>query len=98
LSHRAWRTASLVAFAIYFVFFAVSSVLLEDAAVVAATMAEAEFTAGYIFAVFGAVARLDSWFFGLPNVTVVQSWQSGALCSGLLYLFFDMARSIYTIT
>jgi hypothetical protein len=33
----------------------------------------------------------------LPNVTVVQSWQSGALCSGLLYLFFDMARSIYTI-
>jgi hypothetical protein len=43
LSHRAWRTASLVDLAIYLVFFAVSSVLLEDAAVVAATMAEAEF-------------------------------------------------------
>ena len=44
--HRAWRTASLVTLAIYFVFFVVSSSPLALAlavAEVAATTAEAEF-------------------------------------------------------
>ena len=32
-------------------------------------------------------------------VTVVQSWQSGgALCSGLLYLFFDIAGVVYIVS
>jgi hypothetical protein len=47
----------------------------------------------WLFIVFDITV---SCFFGLLIVTVVQSWQSGVLCSGLLYLFFDMARSVWT--
>ena len=61
---------------------------------VAATMAEAEFTFEYVAEFFTVWVVVDSCFFVLLMVTVVQSWQSGALCSGLLYLFFDMTVAV----
>jgi hypothetical protein len=87
-SHRETRTASDVTLAMYFVFFWSSSDPPEpdpSGLVIAATTAEAEFE----FDCDGAdvslllVCRLD-----LLIVTVVQSWQSGASRSGVLYLFF----------
>jgi hypothetical protein len=80
------RTASLVTFAMYFVFFVSSpSAFLE--AVVAATTADAELTDDVlIVADFWVVA---GWVFDFDfeSVTVVQSWQSGTSGSGVLYLF-----------
>ena len=76
-SHRDWRTASLVTFAIYLVFFMSSpSPPPPVLAVVAATMADAEFTCDVV-AVAVAVFWVEGWVFDLPIVTVVQSWQSG---------------------
>ena len=84
-SHRETRTASDVTLAMYFVFFWSSSDPDPTGLVIAATTAEAEFE----FDCDGAdvplllICRLD-----LLIVTVVQSWQSGASRSGVLYLFF----------
>jgi len=85
-SHRAWRIASLVAFATYLVFFASSA---SVPVVVAAMTADAEFLVAAIDASVGldaaaslyevTVAGLD-----LLIVTGVQSWQSGASRSGVL--------------
>ena len=88
-SHRAVRTASLVTFAMYLVFF-VSSSPPAVLAVVAATTADAELTDDVLaVAVFWVVVWVFD--FDFDNVTVVQSWQSGTSGSGVLYLFFDMA-------
>jgi len=70
-SHRAVLTASLVAFAMYLVFFVSSSpptAVLED--VVAATTADAELTDD-VFAVFWVAGWVFD--FGFESVTVVQS-------------------------
>jgi hypothetical protein len=86
-SHRETRTASDVTLAMYFVFFWSSSDPDPTGLVIAATTAEAEFVCdceGVDAASADApVCRLD-----LLIVTVVQSWQSGACRSGVLYLFF----------
>ena len=66
MSHRVWRIVSLVALAIYFVFFVVSSAVAEAAvepevAVVATTIADAEFLVAAIEAkVRGAEAVMDA--------------------------------------
>ena len=89
LSHRAVRTASLVTFAMYLVFFVSSSPPPAVLAVVAATTADAELTFDVLaVAVFWVVVWVFD--FDFDNVTVVQSWQSGTSGSGVLYLFFDM--------
>ena len=87
-SHRETRTASDVTLAMYFVFFWSSSDPDPDPTglVIAATTADAEFEFdcdGVDAASADAVCRLV-----LLIVTVVQSWQSGACRSGVLYLFF----------
>jgi hypothetical protein len=86
-SHRETRTASDVTLAMYFVFFWSSSDPDPDPSglVIAATTAEAEFE----FDCDGAdVSLLLVCRLVLLIVTVVQSWQSGACRSGVLYLFF----------
>jgi len=84
-SHRETRTASDVTLAMYFVFFWSSSD--PTGLVIAATTADAEFEfvcdCEGVDASADAVCRLV-----LLIVTVVQSWQSGACRSGVLYLFF----------
>jgi len=89
-SQRAVRTASLVALAMYFVFFAMSASASFDTVVVAAMMADAEFLVVAIDASVGldaaAAALYDIAVAGLDLliVTGVQSWQSGASRSGVL--------------
>jgi len=86
-SQRAVRTASLVALAMYFVFFAMSA---SVPVVVAAMTADAEFLVVAIDASVGldaaAAALYDIAVAGLDLliVTGVQSWQSGASRSGVL--------------
>jgi hypothetical protein len=84
-SHRETRTASDVTLAMYFVFFWSSSIPDPTGLVIAATTAEAEFGCDCdgVDAASADTVRLD-----LLIVTVVQSWQSGACLSGVLYLFF----------
>ena len=84
-SHRETRTASDVTLAMYFVFFWSSSDPDPVGLVIAATTADAEFE----FDCDGAdVSLLLVCRLVLLIVTVVQSWQSGACRSGVLYLFF----------
>ena len=100
-SHRELRTPSDVAFAIYFVFFASSSSLF-DAEVVAATTADAEFMEAAMEAAVrvcvAATASLYDDGFDLLIVTGVQSWQSGACESVVLYLFFGLDDIITVVT
>jgi hypothetical protein len=84
-SHRETRTASDVTLAMYFVFFWSSSD--PTGLVIAATTADAEFVCD-CDGVDAASADADAVRLDLLIFTVVQSWQSGACRSGVLYLFF----------
>jgi hypothetical protein len=78
---------SLVALAIYFVFFGVSSAVAA-VAVIAATIADADADAEFLAgAAAAAAASLYDDGFDLLIVTGVQSWQSGVGASGVLYRF-----------
>ena len=91
-SHRAVLIASLVALATYLVFFALSASSLFDAEVVAATTADAEFFEKVVV-VEDAASLYDAAVevgLVLLIVTGVQSWQSGACDSVVLYLFFGL--------
>jgi len=94
-SHRETRTASDVTLAMYFVFFWSSSDPDPDPTglVIAATTADAEFVCDGVDASADAVACR----FVLLIVTVVQSWQSGACRSGVLYLFFVDIGILYSL-
>jgi hypothetical protein len=72
----------------YFVFFWSSSDPDPDPTglVIAATTADAEFE--FVCDCEGVDASTDAVRLDLLIVTVVQSWQSGACRSGVLYLFF----------
>ena len=91
-SHRAVLIASLVALATYLVFFAMSASSLFDAEVVAATTADAEFLEKVVVVEDAASLydAADVCGLVLLIVTGVQSWQSGACDSVVLYLFFGL--------
>jgi hypothetical protein len=97
-SHRETRTASDVTLAMYFVFFWSSSIPDPDpiGLVIAATTADADFE--FDCDCEDVDASADTVRLDLLIVTVVQSWQSGACRSGVLYLFFVDIGILYLST